>query len=328
MTLTGGRMGRRLRSVACLAGLLAAACAPTGGATTGKADLLSYDGQDSNAGFVRRLKLEEYVAEDRRLRTVAHTLLRAGQPLCPDREIGSYGLGAAYLDDFDSGLQGAARNVFGFAGDVARVVYTVDGSPAAAAGLRPGDAILAIRGGRLQSASNMMRRLVSDGAADRPVDLTIERQGQRLEVRLASQAVCDVDIEVSDSTKVNAWADASGIEVSRGMLGFARTEPELATVVAHELSHVLLNHAGSFIGFTSTETLEEEADRAGLYLMAKAGYPPREGVRLLRRMAATFDQINDTASHPTMYRRFLVIEKTLKEIERQQRSGRPLTLDF
>jgi hypothetical protein len=107
-----------------------------------------------------------------------------------------------------------------------------------------------------------------------------------------------------------ATAFPSGvIVVHTGLLHLAENEAQLAFVVAHELAHVLQEHAWresayhrkklqalrwstAGIGFLVESairrgyqrTLEAQADRLALWYLVQAGFDPREGVRMLQRL--------------------------------------------
>jgi predicted Zn-dependent protease len=124
----------------------------------------------------------------------------------------------------------------------------------------------------------------------------------------------------------NAFALPGGkMGVNSGMLRVARTQDQLAAVIAHEIAHVIADHGNERLtqemavqgglmivdlladnpGSLGHEVLrgalglgaqyglllpysrthESEADQLGLELMAKAGFDPRESLTLWRNMA-------------------------------------------
>ena len=126
---------------------------------------------------------------------------------------------------------------------------------------------------------------------------------------------------VIDQAEPNAFATPGGyIFISRGLLALVNSEDELAGILAHEISHVTLRHharqaqrgvlpsvlqmpgraIGAVVGEDVGEVInaplaaagtaylssysraqEQEADRAGLQLAARAGYDPAALARAL-----------------------------------------------
>ena len=148
--------------------------------------------------------------------------------------------------------------------------------------------------------------------------------GARLAAR-APGAKFDYKFKVANLSDVNAFALPGGfIYVHRGLLEKARTEGELAGVIAHEIAHVTLRHStnqaskaylaqsgigilgGLLGGKTQTTTgqivgavggfglnalflkysrgAETQADIVGAQIMAKAGYDPMEMVRFFETL--------------------------------------------
>ncbi|GAM66157.1 Zn-dependent protease [Vibrio sp. JCM 19236] len=132
------------------------------------------------------------------------------------------------------------------------------------------------------------------------------------------------EVVVFDSPQVNAFALPGGkIGVYTGLLKVAMNQDQLATVIGHEIAHVLADHSNerisqaqiantglqlSNVALANQEyrneivalmgagvqygvilpygrTQESEADIVGLQLMAKAGFDPYQSVALWRNMA-------------------------------------------
>ncbi|NHK29117.1 M48 family metallopeptidase [Parvularcula flava] len=133
------------------------------------------------------------------------------------------------------------------------------------------------------------------------------------------------EVVVFQSDDLNAFALPGGkIGIYTGIMDLASTDGQLATIVGHEVAHVLQNHAGERYGQTAATQLgvglagavlegrgvqgssgiqqalglgaqvgvllpfsrenELEADRLGLQFMAQAGYDPNEAVAFWRKM--------------------------------------------
>ncbi len=130
-----------------------------------------------------------------------------------------------------------------------------------------------------------------------------------------------------DDEQVNAFALPGGkIGVYTGLLNVAQNQHQLATVIGHEVAHVIADHGnermsqstlinmgsqavgqvlaanevpqtgaimaaiglGAQVGvqLPFSRTHESEADLLGLELMAKSGFDPRQSVNLWQNMAA------------------------------------------
>lgn len=151
---------------------------------------------------------------------------------------------------------------------------------------------------------------------------------QRVASRLAKASGLQEDWEfiVLDEPEVNAFALPGGkIAVYKGILPVAQDDAGLATVLAHEIGHVMAHHSaerisrseliqagtgalaavlggtpasqqeiGALLGAGATFGLElpfsrqqeYEADRIGLTLMAEAGYDPHAAIAFWQRMTS------------------------------------------
>jgi predicted Zn-dependent protease len=134
------------------------------------------------------------------------------------------------------------------------------------------------------------------------------------------------EVNVIDSKEINAWCMPGGkIAVFTGLIEQLKlTDDELAAVMGHEMSHALREHAlerkprvlaaqvgsiglqlgGAVLGYEIPPELansasmaalalpnsreqENEADRMGLELAARAGFDPRAAVTLWQKMGQT-----------------------------------------
>src|SRR5947208_3779752 len=158
------------------------------------------------------------------------------------------------------------------------------------------------------------------------VNAYVERVGQRLVASIPPEfqhPEFRYTFKVINARDINAFALPGGpMFVNRGMIEAARTEGEMAGVMAHELSHVALRHGtaqatkaqkyqvgagvagilGSIFGGPGLGQLaqapfaisflrfsreyETEADLLGARIMANAGYDPRDLANVFRTIEA------------------------------------------
>src|SRR5256886_1005845 len=161
---------------------------------------------------------------------------------------------------------------------------------------------------------------------DTEVTAYVERVGQRLVASIPAEfqhSEFRYYFKVLNASDINAFALPGGpMYVNRGMIEAARTEGEMAGVMAHELSHVALRHgtaqatkaqkyavgagiagilgtilAGPAAGQLAqlpigayflrySREYETEADLLGARIMANAGYDPRDLANMFRTIEA------------------------------------------
>src|SRR5215218_4221253 len=160
---------------------------------------------------------------------------------------------------------------------------------------------------------------------DETVQSYVENVGRRLVSAIPSEfqhPEFQYYFKVVNARDINAFALPGGpMYINRGMIEAARTEGEMAGVMAHELSHVALRHgtaqatkaqkysvlsgigaiAGAVIGgapgavigqgsqvavgayfLKFSREYETEADLLGAQIMARAGYDPRDLANMFR----------------------------------------------
>jgi len=153
----------------------------------------------------------------------------------------------------------------------------------------------------------------------------VERIGSRLVSQIPGefrQPAFRYSFQVVNLREINAFALPGGpMFLNRGMIEAARSDAEVAGVMAHELSHVILRHGtlqaskgqkfqlgaiagqvlGAIVGGTKGQVIaqgsqiglgtyflkygreyEREADLLGAQIMARAGYDPRQMANMFR----------------------------------------------
>lgn len=267
----------------------------------------------------QRLRLQ------RRLNEVAFPILRSAQPFCDGATRLSHGLSVARgnpfanLNEYDYGDRARRANA-------PRILYTVPESPAHRAGLRGGDEILSVNGVRTKrKGSKLVFRAMREGG-DAPLWLLVKRGTEKRMAKVVPVAICDTPVELAGTAEVVSWSTRSKVKIGEGMVRFVRSDTELALVVAHELSHIVLSHTGAFFG-RGAARFENEADYLGLYLLAGAGYQPDQAVGLFPRMAAAFPGMDGAPSYPTMRRRCAALAQTIAEIAQKRAAGLDLVPD-
>jgi predicted Zn-dependent protease len=173
---------------------------------------------------------------------------------------------------------------------------------------------------QLRQQEEKQGRLLTD-REDPAAHAWVKRVGLRVIEASGLQKTYQWDYMIINAPQtVNAAAIAGGrIMVYTGILPVARDDAGLATILGHEVGHVMAHHtaerlsqselvdlAGAAAGaagvgdFTMavlglgaqvgillpySRAQESEADHIGLLLMAKAGYDPRQSVALWQRMS-------------------------------------------
>lgn len=252
--------------------------------------------------------LEALRAADLRLGAIGYRLATANAPLCTDIAPVT-GMVVHAIDQYAEGEQAAARTAFGFATGVA-VEAVVPGSPAARAGVRADDSIVSVnghpvpvaKGGGHVRTRDAVAALIDAQPVEQPLSLVLRRDGVDRTTSIAPSPGCRTLFELRVGTAMDAVADGRLVQISSAFLD-RLPDPQLAVVVAHELSHNILRHharldaAGVSRGLLRElgrngrihRMTEDDADRLGVHLLRNAGWDPREAVRFWQGPGARID---------------------------------------
>ena len=160
----------------------------------------------------------------------------------------------------------------------------------------------------------------------------VSRVGQRI-VAVSDMPKLDWEFKLIESNTKNAFALPGGkVAIYTGLLSVAKNEAGLATIMSHEIAHVIARHGaqrmtqqmllqgamlgaglsmknntqrniilsalgvGVLYGFTLpfSRSHESEADQIGLLYMARAGYDPNEALQFWQR----FSKVKDGKAPP------------------------------
>lgn len=164
------------------------------------------------------------------------------------------------------------------------------------------------------------QQLISQGKVklyrDENLSAYVNQIGRRL-VAVSGRPNIPYRFEIVDNPQVNAFATMGGyIYLHTGLITAADNEAELASVIAHEIGHVVARHSQkqmqqqavtqgllSVAGLDRTQVVqlgvalavdlpysrqdEYEADTLGLEMLKGAGYAPQAMVDFMRKLAKT-----------------------------------------
>lgn len=111
-----------------------------------------------------------------------------------------------------------------------------------------------------------------------------------------------VPLVIASDDMVNAYATYTSITVFKGLINSVKSEDELAFVLSHEISHVLLGHVdpvkeNDAKGDNAIMHDEVKADKYGAFIMMKAGYDICKGREIFYQWTIDMGNVL-TSTHP------------------------------
>ncbi|MBB3944015.1 putative Zn-dependent protease [Sphingorhabdus rigui] len=210
----------------------------------------------------------------------------------------SIGVSLQHVSQYEPAYRTAAQAAFGLDDTYPSILAVAEGSPAFAAGLKPNDTVRAVKGVDLADKSRGQKSAASYDAVAAAMAalealpersaaiLSVEREGQRLEVSVTPQNVCRSRVELAPGNAINANANGLVAQISGRLVDWVEGDDELALVIAHEMAHNLLDHPkrlseksalsglATSLGLSgkAQRQMELDADRMGIIMVASAGY--------------------------------------------------------
>lgn len=278
--------------------------------------------------------LERVRAGDMRVASIGYRLSVGAAALC-DRQEPGLGIQFHTLAQYPPDWRDRVRAHFSFAGTVA-VEGVVPGSPAEQAGVKQDDSVVAIAGvaiptGLPGEASNAEYIALHNAIAalpTGPVEMTVIRAGERLQLRIQPIPACRTRYELKLDDSFDARADGAFVQITSKYLNETPLDL-LPALIAHELSHNILRHAarldaagatfGLLSGFGGNVGLfrqtEMQADILAVHLLARAGYDPGIAARFRREIGPKqLAGMIRSRSHPPLKVRIALAEAEAAKI--------------
>ena len=307
-------------------------------------------------------QLRDYFAQLTRLQNVAFRVRVANRDDCKERTSAQIGLAAGSVASLPRKYRSFTHEALSVSWTQATVLSVADTSPAATAGIKPGDHLLTFNNQPVPGYATA--GWISDFArhnGERPIQVLVRRDGVDATRTVTPVRACSIPIELISDSSVDAFTDGDKIVIHSSILRLARTDAQLALVISHELAHANLGHlnsqlvntvagwaggavldAGVMLGGISTSGafskafsragarafsvgFEREADYVGAYYAARAGYDLAGAEEVWRALALESpDSIRIATTHPITPVRFVQMQKVADEITDKQRRKAPL----
>ena len=306
--------------------------------------------------------IRDYLAQLDRLQSVAFRLRVANRDDCKNWVWAQIGLDAGTVASLPRRYRSFTHDAVSVSWTQATVLSVAETSPAAAAGIKPGDHLLTFNNEpvpRTDTAGWIGRFARNNG--EQPIRILVRRDGIDAMRTVTPAKACAIPIELKSDSSPDAFTTGDRIVVHSSILRIARTDAQLALVIGHELAHANLGHlekqhANKILGWAGGAAIdagmslagiptggafirelgragerafsvgfEREADYVGAYYAARAGYDLAGTEEFWRALSMeTPDSIRIAVTHPVTPVRFVQMEKVAAEIADKRRRNLPL----
>jgi beta-barrel assembly-enhancing protease len=299
-------------------------------------------------------ELDRYLEQRARVDAVSFRLRKAAARHCEGQKATKPDLGLSVwsLENFEhTGDRAHLRNKYSLT-EAVTVALAIEGAPAQVAGIKPGQIITHVNGHPVHKGKGSIDRYfaLTDEAA-RKGAVTLRLAGSD-DVSLSPVVACEYPTRLEPSPEINAAADGYTLAVTSGLYELTRSEDELALVLGHELAHNVLGHLKSSNAARSerapdafsrvpadptvaentaqpfSAAYEKEADYAGLYFMARAGYDITAAEAFWSRLNNTTRATSVIKTHPSGPDRLKSLQAAIAEIRAKQKAKKPLEPDL
>jgi hypothetical protein len=228
-----------------------------------------------------------------RLANVGYRIGRASAPLCLKTAAGT-GMTLDFLEAYDTRDRPAISALLEMT-DAPQVAAVALGSPAATAGIEPGDEILAIDSIPIAQlrAESVDTSLLADQLEQRLaatpkgglIRLGVKRDGRVFDAEVTPLPVCSARFVIKTGPSIAAFSDGDNVAISARLIAFTTNDDELALIAGHETGHII-NRDGKARDLDDRRRMEDRADTMGVRLARCAGYDPEKGLGFWARRDA------------------------------------------
>lgn len=226
------------------------------------------------------------------------------------------------------------------------VLAVVPGTAAERAGLLGGDRILSVGStptstlygnlirkkaspARMEALELWLAKRLQEGAQK----LAVQRQGTTVGITLVAPIGCAGHVQVEQAGGIDAWSDGRNSVIGADLLPYLTSDDEVAFVIAHEMSHNLLNQVAAIKGNLAAPkclikviplkiSQESKADLIATIVLRNAGYRPEAGLNVLKKITILASKGN-TSREQKMKRRQVYLQGILaageKNNDRQEK---------
>lgn len=286
--------------------------------------------------------IERYMEQRARVESVGFRLRKAANTDCHrlGKSRADLGIVVWSLANFpNSDDQNRLRAAYDLTNAVT-VAIAVHGGPAKTSGLSAGDVITRVNGETVSSGTGATERFITlSNFAAKQGPVTLELASGR-SLRIEPANICEYPALLVRSPEINAAADGATIAITTALFEVTRSDEELALVLGHELAHNILGHlnasratpskSGRLLDAFTRSSIstalssattpaydpakEIEADRAGLQLMARAGFDISAADAVWTRLNTAGNATLLSRTHPTGTARQAALKKAVQEI--------------
>ncbi len=144
------------------------------------------------------------------------------------------------------------------------VIFTLPNTPVSAAGIVPGNIILAVNDKPTRHI-NHLNDIIDKLPFGEQAKVTVFRGGTKEDVMIMPEKLpINVRFLVIDDNMVNAAASVDTVFLTYGLLNFVKNDDEIASVVSHEIAHIARGHVKRKFG----SSILREGIAAGLGITA------------------------------------------------------------